>query len=141
MLDRLIQRIDRMQSDQVSTPDTLGLLSEGRIERALGELDAEERDSVNDERTATLFRLFDEDRSRFVRESSPLLTLRDGTSYGGEVSDLVPRYPLVGDDAALERLMRDTLGRQLQSTPVEGVFSCRLHRPFRGRALRTVMGR
>lgn len=123
VLDRLIQRIDRMQSDQVSTPDTLGLLSEGRIERALGELDAEESESANNERTATLFRLFDEDQTRFVRELSPLLTLRDNTSYGNEVNDPSSANPLVGDDAAHERLMRDTLGQHLQPTPVEGVFS------------------
>jgi len=39
VLNRLVQRIVQMQDDKVSTPDILGLLSEGRIDRALGALD------------------------------------------------------------------------------------------------------
>jgi hypothetical protein len=56
---------------------------------------------------------------------SPLLTLRGNTSYGAGTLDPCSADPLAGDDAALERLMQAELQRNLQATPVAGIFSLR----------------
>lgn len=124
MLDRLIQRIASMQDDKVSTPDILGLLSEGRVDQAIAGVDAEGDPAANAAAETSLFKVFDEERESFAAEMAPLLTA-GFPKRGATADDIDPcsADPIIGDDEAFASLMEEALGPYLTTHAPTGVFS------------------
>ena len=123
MLDRLVRRIVQMQDDKVSTPDILGILSGGRIDRALAEVDGEESVAESDKRAESLFKVFDDDRDTFVREMAPLLTVTDPHRSAGMIADPCSADSIVADDTDFAALVTSTLGTALRPLESAGLFS------------------
>jgi ERCC4-related helicase len=129
ILDRLVRRIARMQSDKVSTPDILGILAGQRIEDALTELDAEsDANAVGDKILSKL----DEGREQFLREVAPLL-MGGNNSYGGKIApNNMSADQVMQDDDALERFMLARLRPYLKPGQISHTFSLRTPRDCQG---------
>ncbi len=143
VLHRLIEKIERMQGDRVSTPDILGVVSGlSEIGKGLTELDPEAADVEANKQT--LVRLFEDHTEAFVRDLKPLLLSDAGT--GQELEHLAELLnasePLLPDDIELERLVADLLGPgALQPTVDEGVLQIAVPYRFRGASVEGVYPR
>ncbi len=124
VLHRLVEKIEQMAKDRISTADTLGVVEgNGEIERGLVELDPEAPDvgAAAD----GLVRHFEDRTAEFVRQVQPLVTA--GGTGEDELARLVrlldTAEPLLPDDAALEALVTALLGpRAVQQTGRAGIL-------------------
>ena len=118
VLDRLIQRIDQIHEDGVSTPDILGVLAATRLAEVLGEMTPQ----TSAEATAdALIRTFETSHAEFTREVVPLL-LAGSRSASLEDLDPTSADPVLDDDLELEALLLDWLGSAVRPTDVNHVF-------------------
>ncbi|MBI5385585.1 MAG: DEAD/DEAH box helicase [Verrucomicrobia bacterium] len=129
ILDRLVQRIARMQSDKVSTPDILGILAGQRIDEALTRLDAEEDSgAVGDKILSRL----DEGRDQFLREVAPLL-LSGSVGYGQAINpNTLSADPVMADDTAFEQFMLTALKSALKPAAIPHTYVLKTPREFFG---------
>ncbi len=134
VLHRLVDKIEQIQRDRVSTPDILGVLrGAGEVEHALVALDPEASDVES--RKASLVRLFDDRTADFVRNVQPLFA--SAGELSGEDSRLLDLIdtanPLVPDDLELEALVSDDLGSSaVRPTEEEGIFRIEVPLRYRG---------
>ena len=110
VLSRLVQKIEQMAQDYVSTPDVLGLL-EGTewVQSELTSLDPEANDLES--RKNRLLQLFEDRTSEFVRELKPLLLAgqADDGAWHHELDILHTTQPLLPDDEELEQAVLSML--------------------------------
>ncbi|MBM4395091.1 MAG: DEAD/DEAH box helicase [Deltaproteobacteria bacterium] len=140
VLDLLVQKIENMAGDRVSTPDVLGMLAGDRdVEAGLVELDPEAADVR--QRTADLVRLFEDRTADFVRNVQPLLAAGTGQDLAAE-RDRILRLldtsePLVPDDLDLESIAIDLLGpgNATADRDRDGVFAVTVPTSLRGESV------
>ena len=134
VLHQLVEKIERMHDDRVSTPDILGVLSgAGEIERGLVDLDPAAADVDTGKRS--LVRLFDDRTGEFARSVQPLLTVgEEATREQRGLLDLLDSAePLMADDGELEELLRGVLGRvAFEATEQEHVYRLAVPLAYRG---------
>jgi len=135
VLDRLVQKIEEMARQRISTPDILGVLSgRGDLQNGLVELNPESPDIETQK--GALVRLFEDRTAEFIKNSRHLLTLSP-TGNGEEeqlASLLHTSEPLLPDDTELEEIIIGTLGQSaVRPDPArEGVFRIDVPLLFRG---------
>jgi superfamily II DNA or RNA helicase len=140
VLHQLVEKIERMQADRVSTPDILGVLAgAGEVERGLVDLDPEAADVEDAKRS--LVRHFEDRTREFVRSVQPLLAVEPGS--GEEVQRLLDLLgsaeSLLADDQELEALMRGLLGAAaFVPTGDEHVFRLNVPLAYRGPAVSAI---
>lgn len=141
VLNRLVEKIEQIAADRVSTPDILGLVQgqEG-IQQGLVGLDPEAPDmEAQKQRLVQTF----EDRTReFVGGLQPLLTTGEGTEAElRRILDLLDTPELLlPDDEALERLVLEMLGPGA-ATPVPGtggIYRIEVPWHYRGEGVKPV---
>ena len=129
VLDRLVERISAMHDDRVSTPDILGILEGARIEEVLGGIESPED---GEKKGATLMRHFEERQQEFAYQIAPLLLgevqEESPLPYGHAVS----ADPLLADDGAFERLMREVLKSGLRPGKLSDTWRIDVPRHFQG---------
>ncbi len=112
VLHRLVDKIETMQQDQVSTPDILGVLQgRGNIEQGLVALDPEAEDVETAK--GTLLKLFEDRTQEFIRDVQPLILVAAGMQKEQQQAlfgALNSADALLEDDAALEEAVRAILG-------------------------------
>lgn len=139
VLASLVQKIERMARDRVSTPDILGVLvGKGEVEAGLVRLDPAAQD-VSSQKEA-IVRLF-EDRTRdFVRHVQPLLATADGTGETERLLELLDTAePLLADDRDLEEAALRLLGRSATPDPTrEGVYRIEVPLAYRSDGVQSV---
>lgn len=142
VLHRLTERIKRMHGDRVSTPDILGVVSGlADIGKGLTQLDPE---AGNVEKSkARLVKLFEDRTDSFIRDLKPLLISDTGGKELEQASQLLnSSEPLLPDDAAFERLMRQILGANaFNSVEETGIFRVEVPFQFRGPGVQAVYPR
>ncbi|MBI4529871.1 MAG: DEAD/DEAH box helicase family protein [Deltaproteobacteria bacterium] len=111
VLDRLVQRISAMHDDRVSTPDILGILEGSRIEDVLGGIESLED---GEKKGNTLMRDFGERQQEFSYQIAPLLFAEVHEESPPPYGHAVSADPLLADDLAFERLMREVLHSDLR---------------------------
>lgn len=116
VLDRLVARISQMQDDRVSTPDIIGIVEATRLPERLLAIGP---DADVNEASASLERVFDDERQNFVSELSQLLTADEGST---ETTDATAADPLIQDDVALEHAMLRVLGTGARRTNRAGEY-------------------
>jgi superfamily II DNA or RNA helicase len=141
VLHQLVDKIERMAADRVSTPDVLGLLAgERRIGEGLTEIDPEAPDVES--RKATLVRLFEDRTAEFIRDVQPLLAAdRDSAAEQERILALLDTSePLLPDDLRLEEIVRGILGRDALRPDAarEGVFRIEVPPAHRGPAVAAI---
>ncbi|MCP9464993.1 MAG: SNF2-related protein [Nitrospira sp.] len=129
VLDRLIQRIATMHDDQVSTPDILGILEGSRLEEVLGRIESAEDGERKGE---SLLRLFDTRQQEFRTRIAPLLLGRAPDASSLPHADALSADPLIQDDHAFERVMRDMLGPHLRPSSIADTWTIDVPRHFQG---------
>ena len=134
VLDRLVQKIERMREDRVSTPDILGILSGGDLLGG-GLLDLDPEDGKVADSKESLIKHFEDRTAEFVRQVQPLLVA--GENWTVERQQLLELLhtstPLVPEDLALEEVVLGILGSQaVQPTEREGVFRLQVPLAYRG---------
>jgi superfamily II DNA or RNA helicase len=128
VLDQLIRKLEEMIEDRVSTPDILGVLGGGDLDRSLTHLDPEEPDVA--ERVEGLVRRFEDRTREFVRDVVPLLALQDASPGAVDADDA---RVVLDDDLDLERVVLAELGPSaVQPGPVAGTYRLSIPAPFRG---------
>ena len=134
VLHRLVEKIERIQEDRVSTPDILGVLRGAReIDQGLVDIDPEADDV--EKRKATLVRLFEDRTADFVRNVQPLVTAGgvDSTETQKILDLLNTAQTLLPDDAQLEKLVIDLLGPgAVCLTDLENIFRIEVPVKYRG---------
>ena len=141
VLHQLVEKIERMAADRISTPDVLGLFAgERRIQEGLTELDPETEDVAG--RKASLVRLFEDRTAEFVRHVQPLLAASDDSVADREriLALLNTSEPLLPDDMRLEEIALGILGPGAVRPDAarEGVFRIEVPPPYRGPAVAAV---
>jgi hypothetical protein len=143
VLHRLIEKIEEMQGDRVSTPDILGILSGAEdLEKGLVDLDAEAPD--RDDSAQRLVRIFEDRTAEFVTSVRPLVL--SGRDARGEIESaeriLQAAEPLLPDDLGLERFLADVLGTTgFRPTGEEGIFRVEVPWAYRGPGVAAVYPR
>ncbi len=133
VLATLVQKIEQMARDRVSTPDVLGVLAgKGELEAGLVDLDPAAPDVAA--RKEALVRLFEDRTREFVRHVQPLLALPEGTEERDRILELLDTAePLFGDDRELEEVALRLLGRGATPDPTrEGVYRIEVPLACRG---------
>ena len=134
VLHRLVEKIEQIQRDRVSTPDILGVLrGAGEVEHGLVTLDPEAPDVES--RKASLVRLFDDRTADFVRNVQPLFaSAGEFSGEDGRLLDLIDTAnALVPDDLELETLVSETLGSSaVRHTEEQGIFRIEVPLRYRG---------
>ncbi|GIW45682.1 MAG: helicase [Candidatus Binatia bacterium] len=141
VLSRLVEKIERMAADRVSTPDVLGLIQgQVEIQQELVSLDAETPDIET--RKRQLVRDFEDRTAEFLRGLQPLLTTGESTEKElRRILDLLDTpEPLLKDDEDLERLVLGMLGsKAVSSLPnMEGVYRIEVPWNYRGPEVKPV---
>lgn len=142
VLHRLVEKIERMHEDRISTPDILGVLAGSEeIDRGLVALDPEEQDVGG--RKNWLIRHFEDRTAEFVRNVRPLLLSADTTDDGKHLSEILnTAHPLLPDDGGLEQLVQGILGADaLRPTGTEGILRIEVPLRFRGPGVEAVYPR
>jgi superfamily II DNA or RNA helicase len=134
VLDRLVQKIEKMREDRVSTPDILGVLSGGAsLDIGLVELDPDEPNLANCK--DSLIKHFEDRTAEFVRQVQPLLAAgEDWTAERQQLLGLLDTAtPLLPEDLALEEVVLGILGSQaVQPTKEDGIFRMQVPLAYRG---------
>ena len=135
VLARLVEKIEQMAKDRVSTPDVLGVLSgHGDIGQMLVELNPETTDI--EKRKGQLVRLFEDRTADFIREIQPLVV--GGERTGEEeirrlVGLLETPEPVLSDNESLERAVLSVLGDAAIPDPErDGVYRIEVPWAYRG---------
>ncbi|MDH7513098.1 MAG: helicase-related protein [Clostridiales bacterium] len=141
VLDRLVQKIEEMTRQRVSTPDILGVFSgRGDIREDLVELDPESPEIEIQKKE--LIRLFEDRTNEFIKNARPILTLSQSQDWEEErVRRLLhTAEPLLPDDRELEEIILNKLGPSaVRPDPTrEGVFRVEVPLLFRGEDVRPV---
>ncbi|GIW40960.1 MAG: helicase [Candidatus Binatia bacterium] len=141
VLSRLVEKIEQIAGDRVSTPDILGVLQgQEDIQQGLVQLDPEASDL--EDRKRTLVRTFEDRTEEFARELQPLVVAgRDGGKELDEILALLGTpEPLLPDDDTLERVVSAILGETcvepLQGK--EGIYRIEVPWPYRGEGVAAV---
>ncbi len=134
VLSQLVDKIERMAEDRVSTPDILGVLAgESGIARGLTELDPEADDVAK--QTESLVRLFEDRTAEFIRGLQPLLVCgpEEDREQENVLALLETDAALIADDAELERIVLETLGSGASAESVEkGIYRLEIPWNYRG---------
>ena len=142
VLHRLVEKIEHMQRDRVSTPDILGVLSgAAQIDTGLVDLDPEAPDV--EVKKQTLVRLFDDRTADFVRNVQPLVTAGGSGSESGRILDLLTSAgDLLSDNEQLENVVAGTLGpNALKPTDIDAVFHIEMPARHRGPGVQPIYPR
>ena len=143
VLAGLIRKIEAMQEDRVSTPDSLGILAGTEaLAHGLVTLDAEAPD--RDESARRLVRIFEDRTADFVPTVRPLIVPDGDPRAEIETADRLLRAaePLLPDDLGLEAFLVDLLGPGgFRPTAVEGVHRVEVPRSLQGPAVAGVYPR
>lgn len=128
VLHRLVEKIERMQSDRVSTPDILGVLrGAGELDRGLVELDPTAKDI--EARKTSLVKMFEDRTADFVKNVLPLISVESAeTDQGADLAE-----SLLDDGGRLEALVSDVLGAgAVQQTREDGILRIEVPLAYRG---------
>ncbi len=124
VLATLVQKIEQMAKDRISTPDILGVLTgRGELEEGLVGLDPDDRDIAR--RKSDLVKLFEDRTEQFVRNVCSLLSTSDASpDEQRRILDLLTTpEPLLPDDLELERIVLEILGSSVRRDPDrEGIY-------------------
>lgn len=141
VLRRLVEKIEQMAADRVSTPDILGLI-QGQQDfwQQLVRLDAEAGDAESGKQG--LVRTFEDRTEQFVRDLQPLLLASGGSEdeLRRILDALDTPEPLLPDDESFERLVLGMLGAKA-ATPVpgtEGIYRIEVPWAYRGEGVEAV---
>lgn len=141
VLSRLVEKIEQMAADRVSTPDVLGLIQgQEDIRQELVRLDPEAHDIES--RKQRLVRTFEDRTEQFVRDLQPLLVAGGGSEDElRRILDVLnTSEPLLPDDEALEKLVVGMLGAKA-ATPMpnrEGIYRIEVPWAYRGPGVEAV---
>lgn len=127
----LVRKIEEMQKDWISTPDTLGVVSGLNLEKRLTEIDAFEYGELQQR---SLLKLFEDRTEYYVKNVNPLLS-RSGFEEDEHrrIENILSRAdPLLSDDRELERVMLERLGDKVREDGAEGVYLIDVPRELRG---------
>jgi superfamily II DNA/RNA helicase len=134
VLHQLVDKIERISGDRVSTPDILGVIQgSGELDKGLVELDPEAKDVESAKRN--LVRMFEDRTEDFVRNVQPLVAA--GSDAATEIERIVELLntteQLLSDDEGFGALLTDVLGTSAVSpTETEGVVRIDVPIRFRG---------
>lgn len=135
VLDRLVQKIEEMARQRISTPDILGVLS-GKSDLREGLVDLNPESSGIESQKRELIRLFEDRTAEFIKNAGHLLTLsRSQDDEEKRICGLLhTSEPLLPDDTEFEEIVISTLGGSaVQPDPErEGVFRIDVPLLFRG---------
>lgn len=129
VLDRLVQRLNTMSSDQVATPDILGILESARIETMLCGIESVED---GERKAEALIRRVDEARETFSREMAPLLVTSVQDQTLAPYADPILADPIFGDDTDFQTLMVEALRSALRSAALPGTWRVDVPRRLQG---------
>jgi len=131
VLHQLVTKIERMQQDQVSTPDILGVLTGAEdLSRGLVELDPEDRGL--EAAKASLVRVFEDRTTDFVRTVKPLVAATAAAEERA-LADLVQTAETVlADDDRLEGVVRELLGAAGFQPQADGIVRIEVPLRYRG---------
>ncbi len=129
VLDRLVQRIAAMHDDRVSTPDILGILENSRLEEVLGSIESAEDGAQKGE---SLMRLFETRQGEFNSQIAPLLLAGASNEPSLPYADARSADPLIDDDIAFERVIREVLGTHLRPGTVPDTWRIEVPRHLQG---------
>ncbi|WP_075162185.1 helicase-related protein [Chthonomonas calidirosea] len=141
VLRRLVEKIEQMAADRVSTPDILGLIQgQQDLWQELVRLDAEAGDAESGKQG--LVRTFEDRTEQFVRDLQPLLLASGGSEdeLRRILDALDTPEPLLPDDESFERLVLGMLGAKA-ATPVpstEGIYRIEVPWSYRGEGVEAV---
>lgn len=125
VLHRIVEKVESMQEDRVSTPDILGMLQGIGLDERLVALNPEKDVEAGKD---TLLRLFDDRTAEFIRDVKPLLASADVSP------EVLPTLgeAIFKDDTSFESVALALLGPHLRSTAIEGVHRIDVPLAFRG---------
>ena len=134
VLSKLVEKIEQMAWDYVSTPDILGVIQGAEaIQEGLTALDPKASD-VGPKKEG-LVRVFEDRTGEFVRDLQPLLL----ATRQGDV-DLYTAEPLLSDDRTLEEIVLAVLGpgavRPVDG--LEGIYRIEVPWAYRGEGVQAV---
>ncbi|MEW6246516.1 MAG: helicase-related protein [Nitrospirota bacterium] len=129
VLDRLVQRIAAMHDDRVSTPDILGILEGSRLEELLGSIASAEDGARKGD---TLMRLFETKQHEFSTQLAPLLLGQAPDEPTLPCADTVSADPLIEDDLAFERVIREVLRPHLRPSTIPDTWRIDVPRHLQG---------
>lgn len=140
VLDQLVAKIERMQQDEVSTPDLLGVLSGAEdLGRRMALLDPEDAQSARD--GESLVKTF-EDRTRdFAKDISPLLSAASSEPAERLAGLSVESKTLLGDDGDLEPVALGLLGPSAHKADKDDVYRIEVPARYRGPGVEPVYAR
>jgi superfamily II DNA or RNA helicase len=140
VLSTLVQKIEQIAKDRISTPDILGILmGRGEFEEGLVSLDPEDRDIVH--RKSALVKLFEDRTEQFVRNVQPLFS---GSNMSSEEQNRILNLlntseQLLSDDLELERLVLDILGNHVKKDPErEGIYKIEVPPVYRSESVKSL---
>jgi len=140
VLATLIEKIERMAKDRISTPDILGVRTgKGEFEEGLVRLDPEGPDVAKQKQA--LVRLFEDRTEEFIRNVQPMLAASGLVSEEQEriLKLLNTSEPLLPDDSELEKIVLESLGGG--ATPVtsrEGIYRIEVPLAYRSEGVAAV---
>jgi hypothetical protein len=141
VLARLVEKIERMAQDYVSTPDVLGVIQGLEvIQRGLTQLDPEAAD-VNAKKES-LVRLFEDRTRKFVQGLQPLLVASQEAE--GDFQQILEALdtpePFLPDDRALEEVVVAILGPGTVQpvAETEGIYRIEVPWAYRADGVATV---
>jgi len=133
VLHRLVEKIEQIAGDRISTPDILGVLSGmEELSRELVTFDPDRADLQR--RKDSLVRLFEDRTDEFIRSSGRLMSAAG--AWEEERSLLVGQLDRAGalldDDLDLESLVLDLLGSAVEPSSSQGIFRISVPHFLRG---------
>ena len=141
VLAKLVDKIEQMTRDYVSTPDILGVIQGTEaIQNDLTALDAEAPDVGT--RKERLVRIFEDRTQEFVQELRPLLiaSQQSGTDEASILEALHTTEPLISDERTLEEVVLAILGpgavRPVEG--LEGMYRIEVPWAYRGEGVKAV---
>jgi len=133
VLSTLVQKIEQMAKDRISTPDILGVLTgRGELEEGLVDLNPEDRDISR--KKSDLVKLFEDRTEQFIRNVQPLLSATDADSKEEQkiLSLLTTSEPLLPDDLELEKIVLEILGNYVKpDLEREGIYQIEVPLSYR----------
>lgn len=141
VLARLVEKIEQMTRDYVSTPDILGVIQGVEtIQKGLTALDATDPDLST--RKESLVHLFEDRTQEFMRELRPLLLASEqaGSDTSSILRALHAAGSLLPDDRTLEEVVLSILGRDAVKpvNGLEGIYRIEVPWSWRGDGVQPV---
>lgn len=138
VLATLVQKIEQMAKDRISTPDILGVLTgRGELEEGLVGLDPDDPSLTT--KKSNLVKLFEDRTEQFVRNVQPLFATSDSNlEEQKRILDLLTTSePFLPDDLELERIVLDILGSSMNRDPYrEGIYRIEVPLPYQTEEVR-----